>query len=92
MVAKSNKQSSQKEPKSFRPALTPEGQENRMISLAMDLAEKQLREGTASAQVQVHFLKLGTEKARLERTKLYINQKNGEILEERLLFVIWGAT
>ena len=41
-----------------------------MISLAMDLAEKQLREGTASAQVQVHFLKLGTEKARLEKTKL----------------------
>ena len=36
----------------------------------MDLAEKQLRDGTASAQVQVHFLKLGTEKARLERTKL----------------------
>lgn len=70
MVAKSNKQSSQKEPKSFRPALTPEGQENRMISLAMDLAEKQLRDGTASAQVQVHFLKLGTEKAQLERTKL----------------------
>lgn len=50
----------------IRPALTPEARENQMISLAEDLAEKQLLEGTASAQVITHYLKLGTTKARLE--------------------------
>lgn len=52
------------------PPLTPEGRENRNISLAMDLAEKQMMEGTASSAVIVHFLKLGTEKSKLEREKL----------------------
>lgn len=53
-----------------RPALTPEGRENQMISLAIDLAEKQLSEGTASSQVITHFLKLGSSKERLEKEKL----------------------
>lgn len=58
--------------KEMRPALTPEGRENQLISLSVDLAEKQLREGTASSQVITHFLKLGTTQAKLEleRTKL----------------------
>lgn len=58
-----------------RPALTPEAQENRMISLAMDAAEKQLRDGTASSQVIVHFLKLATAKAELEKEKLIEENK-----------------
>ena len=49
-----------------RAALTPEGRETQLVSLATDLAEKQLREGTASAQVIVHYLKLGTVKAKVE--------------------------
>lgn len=53
-----------------RPALTPEARENQMISLAVDLAERQLEEGTASSQVITHFLKLGSSKERLEREKL----------------------
>ncbi len=53
-----------------RPALTPEAQENHMIALAMDLAEKQLREGTASSQVVCHFLKLATVKDQLELEKI----------------------
>ena len=52
------------------PAKTPKGRENQLISLAVDLAEKQLQEGTASSQVITHFLKLGTERERLEREKL----------------------
>ena len=56
-----------KESKRIRPALTAEARENQMISLAVDLAEKQLQEGTASSQVITHFLKLGTTKAELER-------------------------
>ena len=53
-----------------RPALTPEARENQMISLAIDLAEEQLRDRTASSQVITHFLKLGTTKAELEKEKL----------------------
>lgn len=53
-----------------RPALSPEAEEEQMISLAVDLAKKQLIEGTASSQVITHFLKLGTERERLEREKI----------------------
>lgn len=56
--------------RAMRPALTPESRENQMISLAVDLAEKQLRDGTASSQVITHFLKLGTTVAQLEKEKL----------------------
>lgn len=52
------------------PAITVEDRENQLISLAVDLAEKQLAEGIASAQVITHFLKLGTIRARLEMEKL----------------------
>lgn len=51
----------------MRPALTPEAREGQLISLATDLAEKQLREGTASSQVITHYLKLGSTKERLEK-------------------------
>lgn len=56
--------------KKLRPGLTPESRENQMIALAVDLAEKQLLEGTASSQVITHFLKLGSTKERLEKEKL----------------------
>ena len=54
----------------LRPCLTPESEENQMIALAVDLAKKQLQEGTASSQVITHFLRLGTTKAELEKEKL----------------------
>lgn len=53
-----------------RKAKTLEGRENQLISLAVDLAEKKLRDGTASAQVITHYLKLGSTMARLEKQKL----------------------
>jgi len=53
-----------------RPALTPESRENQLIALSVDLAEKQLREGTASSQVITHFLKLGSTKNQLELEKI----------------------
>lgn len=56
--------------KRIRPALTPEARENQMVSLAVDLAEKQLIEGTASSQVITHYLKLGTMKHKAEMEKL----------------------
>lgn len=52
------------------PATTPEARENQLISLAVDLAEKQLFEGTASSQVITHYLKLGSTKETLEKEKL----------------------
>ena len=54
----------------MRPALTPEARENQMISLAMDLVEKRIREGTASSAETTHFLKLATSKTMLEKQKL----------------------
>lgn len=56
------------------PAKTIEGRENQLVGLAVDLAEKQLANGTASAQVLTHFLRLGTVKSRLELEK--IKQEN----------------
>lgn len=56
--------------KRMKPALTREGKENQMIALAMDIAEQQLRDGTASSQVITHFLKMGSEREKLERLRL----------------------
>ena len=54
----------------MRPALSPEARENQMISLAVDLVEKRLREGTASSAETTYYLKLSSSKARLEKEKL----------------------
>lgn len=59
----------------IRPALTPEARENQMISLAIDLAERQLQEGTASSQVITHYLKLGSMREKLERERLVEENK-----------------
>ena len=61
-----------------RPALTPEARENQLISLAVNLAEKQLRDGTASSQVITHYLKRGSIKERIEQ----------EILEKQKELII----
>lgn len=63
-----------------RPAIDPEVRENQMIALAVDLAEQQLIEGTASSQVITHFLKLGTTKAELEKEKL---RRENEVLSAK---------
>jgi hypothetical protein len=52
------------------PATTPEGRENQLIAKAVDLAEKQLEDGTASAQVITHYLKLGSTRERLEQERM----------------------
>ena len=56
--------------KARRPALTPEARENQLVSYAIDLAEKQLIEGTASSQVITHYLKIGSMREKLERERL----------------------
>lgn len=70
-MARPRSESSDDTPKPRRrPATTPDARENQMIALSVDLAERQLREGTASAQVITHFLRLGTSRERLEQEKL----------------------
>ena len=64
----------------LRPALTPEARENQLISLATDLVEKRLIEGTASSQETTHFLKLATQEAKL---KLKILEKQEELISAK---------
>lgn len=63
-----------------QPATTPDDREQQMISLADELAEKQLREGTASSQVITHYLKLGTSRERLEQERL---RRENILLEQK---------
>lgn len=67
-------------PRRTRPASTPEQRESQMVSLAMDLAERQLAEGTASAQVITHYLKLGSSREKLEQEKI---ARENELLETK---------
>lgn len=64
-----------------RPATTPESRENQMVALAIDLAEKQLAEGTASSQVITHYLKLATSRESLEKEKL---SRENELLKAKV--------
>lgn len=74
------KANSSSEHKKRRPALTPDARENQLISLAVDLAEKQLMEGTASSQVITHYLKLGSTKERIEKEIL---EKQKELISAK---------
>lgn len=69
-----------KRKRAIRPALNDNARELQMISLATDLAEKQLIEGTASSQVITHYLKLGTTIAKLEKVKL---ERENELLKAK---------
>lgn len=69
---------------SMRPARTPEARENQLIALAIDQAEKQLREGTASSQVITHFLKLGSSRERMEKELLEEKTKLAQAKTEAL--------
>jgi len=50
----------------LKPGLTPEADERGAISLATDLAKKQLENGTASSQTINYFLRRGGRKEQLE--------------------------
>jgi hypothetical protein len=58
------------QPIPLRPATTPEGREQQLIADAVELAQRQLRDGTASAQVITHFLKMGSTREQLEQERL----------------------
>lgn len=71
---------SSKPSRAGRPATTAEARENELIILAERLAEKQLAEGTASAQVISHYLKLGSTRERLEQKKI---EEENELLRAK---------
>ena len=79
-MKKNNTTDSSNSIRKTRPALTPEARENQLISLAVDLAEKQLLEGTASSQVITHYLKLGSTKEQLEKEML---EKQKDLIEAK---------
>ena len=54
----------------LKPAASPEELEGQLISAATRLAQRQLEEGTASAQVITHYLKLGSSRERLEQERI----------------------
>ena len=63
------------------PATTPEGRENQLVSLAVDLAEQQLVQGTATSQVITHYLKLGSTREKLEQERI---AKENELLQAKV--------
>lgn len=69
-----------KEVRDSRPATSPEGREQQLINLAVNLAEKQLREGTASPSVINHYLKMASRRETLEREIL---EKQSKLIEAK---------
>ncbi len=74
------KKKREKPTKRDTPAKTVGGRESQLIGMAIDLAAKQLSDGTASSQVMTHFLKIGTMRAKLEMEKL---QQENKLLEAK---------
>ena len=62
------------------PAMTPEGRDAMLTAYAYDLVEKRLREGTASSQETTFFLKLGSQREKLEMERL---RKENEMLQAK---------
>lgn len=83
MVAKRVTPANAKEPSKARrpPATTPEGREQQLVGYAVELAEKQIRDGTVSAQVLTHFLKIASGREALERKKL---EQENELLKAKV--------
>lgn len=64
-----------------RPAMSEEAREQQLVSLAVDLAEKQMEQGTASAQVITHYLKLGSTREKLEQERLH---RENQLLDSKV--------
>lgn len=83
-MGKKKEPAKKSQPKKIRPASTPEARENQLISLAVDLAEQQLMDGSASSQVITHYLKLGSTKEKIEQDILKEQKKLIEAKTESL--------
>lgn len=67
-----------------RPATSPELRELELANLAYDLAEDQIRDGSASSQVVTHFLKMGSTRERLEQERMRHEVELMEVKKEQL--------
>lgn len=74
-MARTKRVSSEEEFTRTRPATSSEARETYLTNLALDLAEQQLRDGTAKSQVITHFLKLATEREKTERELLLLQKE-----------------
>lgn len=74
-MAKAKVADGSKPVRKMRPALTPEAREKQLISLAYDLVEERLRNGTATSQETTHFLKMGSSKERVEKEILEMQKE-----------------
>ena len=66
--------------KGARPMSTSDGREQQLIALAINLAEKQLRDGTASPSVINHYLKMGSARETMEREIL---EKQSKLIDAK---------
>lgn len=78
-MAKSNAKGLQNS-REFAPAMSSEARDAQMSSLAYDLVEQRMRDGTATSQETTYFLKLGNPNVQLEKKKL---EKQIELLEAK---------
>jgi hypothetical protein len=74
-----------KPPRESRPASTPEAREAQLVNLAVELAEKQLRDGTASPSIINHYLKLATKRETLERDIL---EKQSKLIDAKAQSIV----
>lgn len=65
-------------------ARTPEAREQQLAAAAYDLAEEQIRGGTASSQVITHFLKAGSTREVLEKERIYHENQLLEVKREHI--------
>lgn len=70
--------------RSRRPATSPEQREMQLADTAYDLAEEQMRSGTASSQVITHFLKMGSTRERLEQERMRHEVELMQVKKEQL--------
>lgn len=74
-----------KKTRDSRPASNPESREKQMVNLAVELAEKQLKDGTASAAVITHYLKIGSTREVIEREMM---SKQAELLTAKASSIV----
>lgn len=73
-----------KKTKETRPASNPEAREAQLVNLAIQLAEKQLKDGTASSSVINHFLKIASSREVIEKDIL---EKQAKLIEAKALSI-----
>jgi hypothetical protein len=78
------RKSEDKKPKGNRPSTDPQAREQQLVNLAVNLAEQQLLDGTASPSVINHFLKLASTRETIEREIL---EKQAKLIEAKALSI-----